>query len=181
MFNLKSKITQKLLGYYFINPKAEHYINELARMLKLDVANLDKKLKELEKEGLFISEMQGNLRYFFLNKKYPLLGEIKKMYALNYGLEKKLAKTLKNLKGLQAAYIFGSYAKSNMNVESDVDVLLIGSHASLDAKRQIEKFEDEIKREINVIDMTEKEFLKRKKTKDEFIANIFQNKIIKII
>ena len=60
MFNFKSKIAEKLLGYYFVNADAGHYINELARMLSLDPGNLDRKLKELEKEGILISRPIGN-------------------------------------------------------------------------------------------------------------------------
>jgi len=181
MLNIRSKIAEKLLGYYFINLQARHYINELAQLLNVDPGNLDRKLKEFEKEGLFVSEIQGNLKYFSLNKKYPLYREVKKLCELNFGVEKKLAKCLEGVKGLKQAYIFGSFAKGKMSLESDIDILLVGSHSSLEAKRRLAKLEDEIRRELNVVDMTEKEFSKRKKTKDEFIGNIFKNKNIKII
>ena len=48
-------------------------------------------------------------------------------------------------------------------------------------KKLVEGLEDEIKSEINTIDMTEKEFAKRKKEKNDFLGDIFKNKIIKII
>jgi predicted nucleotidyltransferase len=116
-----------------------------------------------------------------LNKNYPLLGEVKKWYKLKYGLEKKLEKELRRLNGLKEAYIFGSYAKNSFGPESDIDILLIGSHSSIEAKRLLEKIETESKRELNVLDMTENELKKRKKKNDEFIEEIFKNKIIKII
>ena len=90
MLDIKSKITQKLLTYYFANLSASHYVNELARMLEVDPGNLDRKLRELEKEGLFVSEKQGNLKFFQLNKSYPLLEEVRKWYKMKYGLEKRL-------------------------------------------------------------------------------------------
>lgn len=181
MLNIKSKITEKLLGHYFINKKARHYVNELAKILKLDPGNLDRKLKELEQEGIFISEKQGNLKYYSLNKKYSLFVEIERIYKLKYGVEKKLAGLLKKLKGLKEAYIFGSYAKNKLNSESDIDILLIGSHSSLAAKRLIAGLSSDLGRELNIVDMTEKEFQKRKREKDEFIENINKNKVIKII
>ena len=78
MFNIKSKITIKVLNYYFLNPKAKKYINELAGILEIDLGNLDKKLKELKMEGILCSESAGKERYYFLNNKYPLLKEVKK-------------------------------------------------------------------------------------------------------
>lgn len=180
MLNFKSKITEKVLGYYFINPDARHYINELARILNVDAGNLDRKLKELEGEGILKSEEQGNLKYFLINKHYPLLRQVKSFYNAKYGIEKKLSASLAVLNGLREAYIFGSYAKNQMSVESDIDILLIGDHSALQAKRIFAKFGDELQRDFNVIDMTEEEFQKRKLSKDEFIENIFRNKIIKI-
>lgn len=181
MTNFKSKITQKLFDYFFLNPSAEHYINDLARILKVDPGNLDRKLKELEKEGIFSSEKRGNQKYYFLNKSYSLLNEIKKLYNLKYGLEKKIAAELKNLKELKSAYIFGSYANGRLEAESDIDLLLIGSHSGLAAKRIAAGWEGEFNREFNIIDLTEEELEKKKKNKDEFIGEIFKNKIIKIV
>ena len=181
MFNFKSKITEKLLNYYFVNLSAGHYINELARMLSLDPGNLDRKLKELEKEGILISRPIGNQRHYSLNKRYPLLSELKKIYHLKYGLEKKMTGLLKKLPALKSAYIFGSYANNKFRPSSDLDILLIGGHSSIEAKRLLVKTEKEFKREFNVIDLTEEEFKKKKREKDEFMTNIFSHKIIKLI
>ncbi len=163
MLNLKSKITEKLFGYYFLNPSARHYLNELAKLLGVDPGNLDRKLKELEREGVFFSEKEGNLKYYSLNKSYPLLAELKKLHNIKYGMERKLASRLKEVKGLEEAYIFGSYAKDKFGAESDIDILLIGGHSSLEAIKIISEMEREYKREFNIADMTEKEFRNRKK------------------
>jgi len=181
MLDFKSKITEKLLGYYFVNTGAEHYINELARALKLDPGNLDRKLKELEKENVLISKPIGNQRHYSLNRRYPLLNELKKLYHLKYGLENRLTALLKDLPELTNAYIFGSYANNKFGPASDIDILLIGSHSSIEAKRLLIKTEKEFKREFNIIDLTAADLKKRKKQKDELIANIFGHKTIKLI
>lgn len=97
MFNFKSKITEKLLGYFLMNPRAEHYVNELAKLLDADPGNLDRKLKELAREGVFVSKNIGNQKHYSLNQAYPLLNELKKIYNLKYGVEGKLTATLKNM------------------------------------------------------------------------------------
>lgn len=180
MLEYRSKITQKVLGYYFLNPEKAHYINELADLLGVDPGNLFRKLKELEQEGVLVSETRGNQKYFSLNKKYPLLHEVEKIYNAKYGVASLLKKKIDKLKGLKSALIFGSYAKNSFQQESDIDLLLVGSHSSLEAKRLILSLEKDLGREINIVDMTEKEFQSRKKRKDEFIKNIFSGKTIKI-
>lgn len=180
MIKLGSGITIKVLGYFFLNPDKGRYINELAKMLDLDPGNLFRKLKDLEAEGILISSKQGNQRYFGLNKKYPLLREFKRAYESKYGLINRLKEMASNIKGLKEAYIFGSYAENSLQQESDIDILLIGNHSSLEAKRIILPLQNEIKREINIVDLTPKEFMSRKKRRDEFLKNIFLHKIIKI-
>ncbi|MBU1180398.1 nucleotidyltransferase domain-containing protein [Patescibacteria group bacterium] len=181
MIKLGSKIAIKILGYYFLNPDKKHYVNELAGMLEADPGNLFRKLQELQAEGILVSFKQGNQKYFGLNKKYPLLKEIKKTYNVKYGLTGRLKEIASRIKNLKEAYIFGSYAKNSLQQESDIDILLIGGHSALEAKRKILPLQNEIKREINIIDLTPKEFNLRKRRKDEFIKNIFSNKIIKLL
>ncbi|MCX6763196.1 MAG: nucleotidyltransferase domain-containing protein [Candidatus Moranbacteria bacterium] len=180
MTDFKSKITVSLLGYYFLNPEKRHYINELSGILLIDRGNLFRKLNELEKEGILKSEFQGNQKYFYLNKSYPLLEETQKIFEMQFGFERELKKIIEKIEGIQEAYIFGSYAKNSMQQESDIDILLIGNHSVLEAKRLILPLQNEFKREINIVDLESDDFEKRKKSGDEFIKNIFSEKIIKI-
>ncbi|MFH0951409.1 MAG: nucleotidyltransferase domain-containing protein [bacterium] len=181
MLKFKSVITVKLLQYYLLNPTAKHHINELARLLAVDAGNLYRKLKELENEGLFLSEKQGNLRYFYLNKKYPLYKEIEKVFTIEHGLPVAISDNLDRIKGIKEAYIFGSYAKGKLKNDSDIDVLLIGKHSALAAKRIILPLSKTFGREINVIDLTEDELNAKRQNHDEFIAHIFKQPYLKII
>ncbi|MBU4369192.1 nucleotidyltransferase domain-containing protein [Patescibacteria group bacterium] len=180
MFQFRSKITIKILGYFFLNPQKTNYVNELANLLSLDVGNLFRKLKELEGEGILYSEKRGNQKYYGLNKNYSLLKEMKRMYNAKYGVVGILKEKLKKIKKLDEAYIFGSYAKGNFQQESDVDILLIGEHSSLKAKLEILPLEKTIGREINIIDISMEELKLRRKKNDDFIKNIFSQKTIKI-
>ncbi len=181
MLNFQSKITIKLLRYYFVNPNRKHYINELAKIIAVDPGNLFRKLKELEGDGLFLSQAVGSQRFFYLNKRWPLLGEYKKIFELKFGLPEILKKEFKKVKGLQEAYIFGSYIKGNLQEASDIDVLLIGSHDPGDIFKIINPLEKSLGREINIIDYSQAEFTKKIKDKDFFLKNVFTEKTIKII
>jgi predicted nucleotidyltransferase len=180
MLKFGSEITIKILDYYFLNPEKEHHINQLADVLKVDPGNLFRKLKELENEGVLVSEKDGNQRKFKLNKDYPLLSALQKIYESEYGFISLLKEKIAKLKNLQEAYVFGSYANDQFGPESDIDILLVGNHSPLSAKRTILPLQSRIKREINIIDLTPDDFIKRKKKKDEFIENIFNGQVIKI-
>jgi hypothetical protein len=40
MFDLRSKTRQRLLAFYFTNPKARHHLRDLAKRLEIDPSNL---------------------------------------------------------------------------------------------------------------------------------------------
>mgnify|MGYP006305782167 CR=1 FL=1 len=181
MLSLRSKVTIKLLDYYFLNPEAEVYINELARILSLDPKNTETKLKELEKEGLFKSEFRGKQRYFFLAKDNPILEHYRQIFLKTYGIEKKLKDVLNGIKGLQEAYLFGSYANNKMDSSSDIDLLAVGAHSVLELQRIITTLQKDTDREFNVINLSSKEFEKKKKDNDPFITNVFKTKNIKLL
>ncbi len=181
MFQTRSKIIVKVLGYFLLNPKKRCYINELAKKLELDSGNLFRKLKELEEEGILVSEKRGNQRYFRLNKDYHLLKELKHYYNAKYGIANLIREKLEKIKGVKEAYIFGSYAKDSLGRESDIDVLIVGSHSSLEVKRKILPLQKNTGREINIIDLSPEEFKQKKRKKDEFIENIFSEEIIKVL
>ena len=92
IISLKSKITKKLLNYFFFNPESQLYVNELARELGLDKRNLVKKLKELEQEGIFRCQQRGNLKLYSIDRSFPLYEEYKKIVLKPIGLEDKIKK-----------------------------------------------------------------------------------------
>jgi len=181
MISLRSKVAIKLLNYFFLNPSAEHYINELARILELDPKNTEAKLKEFEEAGFFKSEFRGKQRYFFLAKNNPILEHYKQIFLKTYGIEKRLQNTLKSVEGLKEAYMFGSYAANKMDSSSDIDILAVGSHSVLDLQRLIVKLQKDSGREFNVTNFSLKEFTQKKKRKDPFVVRVFKGKTIKLL
>lgn len=180
MLLFKSKITQRVLNYYFINPDKKHYINELARILKVDPKNLFRKLQELEEEGLLLSEVLGKQKYYFLNKSFYLLKEYRIIFNKTFGLEGLLQKTVNSNSAVSEAYIFGSYAKNKMDSFSDIDILLVGDFSSIEMTKKISQIEKTIGREINLLSFSSEEYSKRKNKKDDLINNILKDKIIKL-
>ena len=181
MISLRSKIASDLLGYFFLNPDAAHYVNELERRLKVDKRNLVKKLKELEEAGLMKSTARGNLKLYSLNNKFPLFNEYKKIILKTVGIESKLRQAIGGVKGVKKAVIFGSYAKDKLGAHSDIDLLVIGGHSSIELQRHIGRIQRGTGREINVVNMDESEYKERLRKKDPFLNGITKNKHINIL
>ena len=180
MISLRSKITQAVLGYFMLHEDSELYVHEMARRLSLDQGNLDRKLKELEKEGVFKSDLRGKERYYSLNAAFPLLQEYKKIILKTVGFEQSLKQLLKAVKGVDQAYLFGSYAQNKMDSSSDIDLLVVGDHSALELQKKIAEIQKSVEREINVISMNAAEYRKKQKN-DPFLKTILQKKKVQLL
>jgi predicted nucleotidyltransferase len=181
MISLRSKVSQKLLGYFFLNPERNHYVNELSQILELDKRNLVKKLKELESEGLLSGTSRGNLKFYSLNKKFRLFKEYRNIVLATVGLEKRLGELIRDVPGVKEAYLFGSFAARKQKAHSDIDLLVIGSHDLLALQRKIIPFQNKTGREVNIVNMDEEEFHKRKANRDPFLAQVFSGELKELI
>lgn len=180
MLSFRSKITQKILGYIFLHEGSALYINEMCRRFGVDRGNLVRKLRELEKEGILQSEWKGNQRYYSLNTEFPLLKEYKKIVLKTIGFEQMLKRSLGEVQGLQKALLFGSYAEDKMDVSSDIDLLVVGNHDTIDLQRKIVALQKNIDREINVISMSPQEYQRKQKT-DSLLKSIHAKRRISLL
>ena len=181
MILLKSKITQKILNLLLLNEKERFYVNELAKIIDEDPSNVYKKLLELKKEGIIIDDFQGKERYFFINKEYRFLKEYKNIILKDIGFERILKEKLEPIKGVKSVYIFGSYAKNKLTSESDIDVLVVGDFKTIELQEAFLDIQHLSGKEINSVELSEKDFEKRIKEKDPLLKDIFAGKNVKVI
>jgi predicted nucleotidyltransferase len=173
-----SKTRQAIFRLYFSNPDKAFYLRELERELGIPVSMLRKELVALKKESIFSSERKGNLLYYCLNKNYPLFDELKSIVFKTVGIKASLIKLLSAIKGVDSAFIYGSYAKSAENAKSDIDLFVIGDPDKDVLLDKISKLEKILKREINYSIYSKTDFTKKKKQQDPFIEDLLKNKKI---
>ncbi len=181
MLNLRSKLRQKLFGYYFTNPGAKHYLRELAVLLDVDVANLSRELVRLENQGLFVSEMSGHQKYFRLNQKHPLYDELRRIVFKTIGVVGQLRKTFEEIGGLNEAYLYGSFARTKQDAASDIDVLLVGEPDVAELETAIRKLERQLHRQINYTLLSPGEMKVRRQKRDAFLEDIWRHKMINLL
>jgi len=145
----KSKARTAIFQFYFTNPESSHYLRELERMFNIPVSILRKELMRLEEEGIFLSEKKGNLLYYLLNKNYPLFEELKNIVRKTIGIEGLLKDAINDIGGVEAAFIYGSFAKGKEKAVSDIDLCVIGRIDEDQLIAKINDIEKSIKREIN--------------------------------
>jgi predicted nucleotidyltransferase len=181
MLNFRSKARQHLLAYYFTNPTARLHLRDLAARLGIDPSNLSKELGRLEREGLFRSEVSGRQKYFQLNREYPLFDEVGKIVAKTIGAAPVIAQSLKKIEGIDEAYLYGSFARNQQDVASDIDVIVLGTPRAEALAQAMRRLERQLGREINYTVLTPKEFESRRARKDAFLENVWHNKRVSLM
>jgi len=181
MFAIRSKARQQVLAYYFTNPTARHHLRDLAEMLKIDPSNLSKDFGRLEREGLFRSEVSGRQKYFQLNRQYPLFHEVRTIVAKTIGAAPLISQCLKKIKGIDEAYLYGSFARNQQDAVSDIDVLLIGTPHEEVLSQAVRRLERQLGREIDYTVLTQKEFRSRRARKDAFLESVWHNERVSLV
>ncbi len=75
-----SKMRIKILDYYFRHPGDSFYIHELKRILGEIIGPLSRELVNLEKAGILISNFRGRLKYYALNRKSPIINDLRNIF-----------------------------------------------------------------------------------------------------
>ncbi len=181
MLDLRSKARQRLLAYYFTNATARHHLRDLAERLSIDPSNLSKELRRLQDEGLFLAEVSGRQKYFRLNREYSLFDEVRRIVAKTIGAVPVIAQSLKKIEGIEAAFLYGSFARNQQDATSDIDVLVIGDPKGNALAEAMQKLERQLGREINYTVLTREEFTSRRAHKDSFLEDVWHNKRVSLV
>lgn len=164
----------KILRLFYENKKSSLHLREIARKTKLYPNSITRFLNQLEKEGLLISEKDGNLKKYKIRKSEKLnnifasfdierlnkLPSIRKR-AIDYFLDKLQEKPV-------MVVLFGSTAKETFRKDSDIDLLLI-----VNKKINVEEAKHHTDAltgiRISIFQISYKNFLKELKLKEDHV------------
>ncbi len=175
---IRSKTARKVLTLFTTNPNSRFYIRQLERLIKEPVSAVRRELRKLENSGFLLSGEEARVKYYWVNKDYPIFDEIKKIIFKTQGLGDNLRKLIKEVPGIKFAFIYGSVARGEEKAASDIDLMIIADIDSVILHSRITEIEDKIKRVINYNLINEKDFKNRK---TEFIKRVMKEEKIFLI
>jgi predicted nucleotidyltransferase len=178
---LSSRVRVRLLDVFLSSPGARFYVRELERKTGEDIRNIHQELQNLEGLGLLKSEVQGKQKYYSVNEEFFLYPELKAIIFKTTGVQGSLKDALAKLEGIEAAFIYGSYATGDESERSDIDILIIGEPDLMALNEIVNELEEKLSREINYMAFDREEFEKRKRNKDAFITEVLKAKKIMLI
>lgn len=178
---LFSSTRAELLGLFFNNPDDKFYLREIARHIGKDAAGIKRELDNLVSIGLLTKEARGIQKYYFVNKKSPIFSEMKGLIFKTTGVQGAMKASLSRLKGVHAAFLYGSYAKGTEKEDSNINLMVIGQANITELNDMVMGLEEKLQREIDYLVFDEQEYRKRKESKDPFIRELLKGRKIFLV
>ncbi|MFQ6082286.1 MAG: nucleotidyltransferase domain-containing protein [Candidatus Aminicenantia bacterium] len=179
LFSSKARV--EILKIFLLNPATSYYQRELEQQTKLPIRAIQRELAKLVELGLLLKRISGNRNYYMINKDFPIFLELKAIFLKTFGIGEALKKKLKKSEEINFAFIYGSYAKNQENITSDIDLFIVGEITSRKLSSYLSKVKSEFNREINFSLYSLSEFKKKVKEKNHFILSILKEPKIFIL
>jgi len=162
---LKSLITSdtkiKLLMKFFLNPKNEGYLRQLANEFGESTNGIRIELNKLSDAEILTSEFEGRNKIYKANSKHPLFTEIRNIVLKSTGIDKVVSNIIQKLGNFKLAFIRGDYAVGKDS--GLIDLVIIGESINLDELERVKmKTEKLIQRKISTLVLTNNEYLNLK-------------------
>jgi|Deesub1362B_J571_1020462.scaffolds.fasta_scaffold00001_40 predicted nucleotidyltransferase len=171
----------KVLSHFYLHPGESYYIRQLEKILKIPVGQLRRELINLENIQLLTSSLHGNQKWYSLNQDFPLYDELKKIFLKTTSVGDIIRESLAKIKGIELVFIYGSFAKGEEHLGSDIDIMIVGSTSDKEIARAISDGEKKLKRALNYSLYERKEIKARLKKRDNFIFTVFHEPRIILI
>jgi predicted nucleotidyltransferase len=171
---LFTPVQQRVLALLFGQPERRFQSAELIRLAGAGTGAVHRLLTRLAATGLLRVESVGNQKFYQANERAPVYAELVGLVRKTVGLAGPLQAALAPLADrITAAFIYGSVAKGNDRVASDIDLMVIADeldYAALTAALAVA--EESLARPVSPNLMTRAEWRRKRAEPDSFAARI---------
>jgi predicted nucleotidyltransferase len=143
-------VRTRLLAALLLHPEASLHARELARQIDAPAGSTNRELAKLADAGILLRQHIGNQVHYRANRHCPIFADLASLLRKTSGIAATLADALRPLtEQIECALIFGSVARGEETVYSDVDVLILGNIGFAEVLQALYPAQDHVKREIN--------------------------------
>jgi len=176
---IDSKTDSEVLGFFLSMPERSFSVIEVSKRLNLAPLQTARSLSKLSAEGILSAFSKKGKKYYLLNSKYKLLGQIKASWQKAGSKYKdELFSAIRGLGQIRAAFLSGIFSGQP---SLPVDILLVGKVNLKKLSDFLSRLEKLMGQEINYSVMSVEEFLQRRDTFDKFIKDIFDYRHLVVV
>jgi predicted nucleotidyltransferase len=172
---LGSRLRARVIGWLFTHPDERFYVRQLGALLDEDSTNLSRELARLESLGVLLSERDGRQKYYRANPDSSVFVELKGLATKTAGVADVLRQALEGFREeIDAAFVFGSFARQDETAVSDIDLVIIGDVDPVSLHGAIAQAEEVLRRTINYSLVSREEYAGRREEEAGFLGRVLK-------
>ena len=146
----------RIIRFYMARPEERPHQRALQRALSLGSASVQRELDRLQRFGVIAVEQEGNRTTYAVDQDAPEWRALEELARTSGDPVPLVRDALVDVRGIQAAFVFGSVARGTQGEDSDVDLLVLEG-PDFDRKRfyrQLSEVSILLDREVNDVRYT---------------------------
>ena len=180
LFSSKTRI--RLLTVFLLRGDGRFYLRELVKKTGAQLRSVQVELANLTEAGILIKEISGRQTYYRIDKRCPIIPELRSIFIKTAGLSDVLRTALAPLAdSIDVAFVFGSFATDRVRPDSDVDLMIVGRVTLQEIVDVLGSVEQEIGREVNPSVFPLEEFRERVEAGEHFIISVLNERKLFLI
>ena len=173
---------RRVLGLLLLTPDEALHGREIARRTGLPSGTVIRELNRLTEAGLLKREKRGNQSLYSADRTCPVFEEVAGMLRKTSGAAAVIAGALAPLSDrIEAAFIYGSFARGTASAGSDIDVLIVGGVDLGGVIDLLHPVQISVGREINPRIFSPREWETKRRAKNAFVMEVRANPKILLI
>lgn len=148
----RSESQARILSHLFL-AHGGHSLREIAGATGLPLSTVHREVDRLDEAGIVSTSRVGGARIVSANTSSPVHDELRGLVLKTYGPPEIIARALEPVRGIESAYVFGSWAAraagSAGGPPGDVDVLVVGTPSALEVDEACLRASKPLDREVN--------------------------------
>jgi len=171
-----------ILALLYGHSDEQFYLRELVRRTETALGAAQRELSLLTSGGLVQRVRRGNQLYYQANASNPIFAELKSILTKTTGVRDVIQKALEPLLArIKVAFVYGSVAKGEETVSSDIDLMVIGDVEFREVVSCLTDIENKLGREINPTVYPPEEYKNKLREKNHFLTSTLREKKIFVI
>jgi predicted nucleotidyltransferase len=171
-----SETLPRLLAAMAAEPDRAFTTGELEARIGASHDSTFRALQRAVAAGLVAREGLGRQYVYRIDASSPIFAEVKTLLSKLFGPADALRRALSGLRPpeLEAAFLFGSAARAEDRLASDLDVFVVGEVSRFALARQLAQAERELGREVNAMAYPRLEVTERLAAGDGFLLEVWR-------